>query len=73
MKTLGADPIDFYKCGRIYTRWAPCLIQLTPHRALCNEGDAVRWSMAFRYEAPRWWPRVTSNMALWRRAGMQGR
>ena len=30
---------------------ALCFTQLTPHRALSNRGDAVRWSMDLRYEA----------------------
>ena len=30
---------------------ALCFTQLTPHRALPNRGDAVRWSMDLRYEA----------------------
>lgn len=30
---------------------ALCFTQLTPHRALSNQSDAVRWSMDLRYEA----------------------
>ena len=30
-----------------------CFTQRTPHRALPNEREFVRWSMDFRYEATR--------------------
>ena len=30
---------------------ALCFTQLTPHRALRNTSDVVRWSMDLRYEA----------------------